>query len=30
VVTAVAGDQITLDIADGESRTFMVDFLTPA
>lgn len=30
VVTAVAGDQITLDFADGESRTFMVDFLTPA
>ena len=30
VVTGVAGDQITLDFADGESRTFMVDFLTPA
>ncbi|MEW7849263.1 ATP-dependent DNA helicase RecQ [Massilia aurea] len=29
VVTAVAGDQVTLDFADGESRTFMVDFLEP-
>ncbi len=29
VVTAIADDQVTLDFADGESRTFMVDFLEP-
>ena len=29
VVTGIAGDQVTLDFTDGESRTFMVDFLDP-
>jgi len=27
VVTAVAGDQVTVDFPDGESRSFMADFL---
>ena len=30
VVVAIAGEQVTVDFADGESRSFMADFLEPA
>ena len=29
VVVAIAGDQVTVDFPDGESRSFMADFLEP-